>query len=306
VCGDVHTTDETPVTNGGLTAKQRLQKFVDDVGVENIKKAYDFIIVVGDISMSSVEDTSSIDTWLNDFAYQIGIPIYPVPGNHDGCERSVWQAKIGRPAQYTFETDDFIFIMLDKYKNIQFGANPPQMYSPVTTEEFTWMEDIIAISGDKKLIICGHYFDSTLDATFFAWVRTQQKVIGLMFGHSHIYSATRNGDHFELNPGSFTDPTHEWPATGYQNNLWGFCEVEIKDNQLVTRHIQPAHFYPYYATDYPDGFPYTVSADYILYKSGYYPYSNRADFVSRTPGNGNFELVAKLKNLEARLAALET
>jgi len=100
-----------------LTGGER--KGIFDVAVEGLAAMKpDFVLSIGDLIEGGTEDITNLNKEWKHFSQRvekIGVPFYPVVGNHDISnlvQRQWWEKNIG-PRYYHFRYKDILFLMMD-------------------------------------------------------------------------------------------------------------------------------------------------------------------------------------------------
>ena len=86
---------------------------------------------------------------------------------------------------------------------------------------------LMALHPGLPVILCGHYFDETLEpADFFDLLREEKRITALFCGHDHQFAVTPMGDSgvSMCHDGHFSYPHH---ATLDHPTPWGFLEAEL-------------------------------------------------------------------------------
>lgn len=296
IASDIHIGNgntSTVFDRSGMTSDERIQLFVDSVNKEHQKRAYDLLLITGDIC----EGVDTLHEWKEKWAWQLPMPVLICRGNHDRCDENSWYRLTGYPIQYSFETEYYYFIVMDMFD--QHGD-----YTSLTESDMDYIKAEVSKAKDKPVIICGHFFQESQETEFYDYLNTTQNILGEIHGHTHMWINNVRQNYFSLCTNSFFDTTHNWVTSNYEKMLYGFRELEVIGGKLMTRQIQPAHLYPYYAKDYPNGYPYTVS-NWVEISA--FDSSNRADKADfYIPSNfSDWKVQDKLSEIEKRLNALE-
>lgn len=160
VVTDLHYSDK-PTGNNNRYHAMSLDKL--RTAIESCSDGCEFIVCLGDIVDSfegykpQTQGLTEIRAMLDSF----GLPFYPTFGNHDtALDKREFMRLIGMTGRYySFETDGYLFLMLDSSMNSKDEPYPQkeikwtQCY--VDDEQLVWMKDKIS-STDKKVVVMTH------------------------------------------------------------------------------------------------------------------------------------------------------
>lgn len=226
------------------------------------KKNPEFVLIPGDIMNGINYKREYKDAW--EFFKALKIPIYVVPGNHDGLivvarergemveqdGREYWKDNFGK-SFFSFSFGKFYFIGIDT-----FGWDREKRKSPllsvgaISPEHLLWIEEELKkVKKEKKeIIIFGHHpvhSDNNAEPDMseegkekFLELCKKYKVKVVISGHTHWDSLDILNETYFI---GVTTPC----ASPYQNGYYGFREIEVKDNQIVRINYKDPQFEEY-------------------------------------------------------------
>lgn len=235
--GDIHITDST-TSYSGANWLERITLLADAVNKEHNKKPFDFLLCTGDLVYHPSADNSE-SYWIDRLAYLFNMPVYVMAGNHEyAFSEERFREMVGNPRQFSIADDSWYFICLDTYVESSEYTGIDEEYLRAELEK----------SRDKKVVICGHYFEDSDKDLLVSLIAEYPNIVTVTYGHTHSWGQSQlsNGT-WTLDNGSFDNPRKSWETVGTDENpttnLWGFRVLETEGKDLVTYQIQPAHNY---------------------------------------------------------------
>ena len=296
----------------GMTADERMQYMVDTIMKLHKENPFDLILCTGDVAIEKNNHSSDdfnnpirLKEFCDKFKSQLPIPFMSCVGNHDPFTNDDWLKYMGTPRQYSFETDDYYFIMLDTYSNITPALSGGIYGLSRTPIDMDFVNSEITKAGDKKIIICGHYFTSD-DTSLKEVCRNNDNIIAVITGHSHVYSIAKgtsdswgeNTTYYMTN--NFCYPETKWDGlpTSHTMWLWSVGIIEIADNTLRQKEVYPPHNYV------------GVNCDFKGLETEWYIIENvdkkeHADYYIDTYNVINNDLFREINELKKRVEVLE-
>ena len=233
------------VKKGNLSANLRVNKMVQCINEENRKRTVDFVLVLGDLSQNSLTLRAStpkddVKRAINSYLCNLDVPYFCLHGNHDVYTDELWNGVFNYPKNYSIECGDFAFIMVDNFgddENLVTSNENSFGYSPINAK---WLQDEINKVKTKNIILCGHWFNEAAESEEVKKL-IKDNILCIFEGHIHdcINMTKFNLPCFRT--GNFSMP----PNYDYtkQNVGWGFRNLEIRDNKLITEHMLMEHQY---------------------------------------------------------------
>ena len=233
------------VAKGNLSANLRVNKMIQCINDENRKRAVDFVLVLGDLSQNSLTlraatPRDDIKRAVNNYLCNLDVPYFCIHGNHDVYNDELWNDVFNYPKNYSIECGDFAFIMVDNFgddENLITSNEDSFGYSPINA---TWLQDEINKVKTKNIILCGHCFEESAESEEVKKL-IKDNILCIFEGHVHdCINMTKFGLPC-FRTGNFSmPPNHDYT----QPNIgWGFRNLEIRDNKLITEHILIEHQY---------------------------------------------------------------
>ena len=233
------------VKKGNLSANLRVNKMIQCINDENRKRTVDFVLVLGDLSQNSLTLRAStprddVKRAINSYLCNLDVPYYCIHGNHDVYNDKLWNDVFNYPKNYSIECGNFAFIMVDNFgddENLITSNENSFGYSPINAK---WLQDEINKVKTKNIILCGHWFDESAESEEVKKL-IKDNILCIFEGHIHdCINMTKFGlpcfrtGNFSMAPNyDYTKP----------NVGWGFRNLEIRDNKLITEHILIDHQY---------------------------------------------------------------
>jgi 3',5'-cyclic AMP phosphodiesterase CpdA len=143
----------------------------------------DFVLTVGDLIEGGTEDVATMNSEWKNFstrANKVGVPVYPVVGNHDVSNlamRNWWRKNIGL-RYYHFRYKDILFLMVDsedfsdtrfseirkirdegiavykqdpsKFPDTEYAKLPERKYGQIREEQNLYFEEVIQTNTDVR------------------------------------------------------------------------------------------------------------------------------------------------------------
>ena len=205
VVTDLHYSDK-PAGNNNRYHAMSLDKL--RTAIESCSDGCEFIVCLGDIVDSfdgykpQTQGLTEIRAMLDSF----GLPFYPTFGNHDtALDKREFIRLIGMPGRYySFETEDYLCLMLDSSMNSKSEPYPQreikwtQCY--VDDEQLDWMKEKISQSG-KPVAVMTHALlsgdeDHTIinaDEIISILLEHEDKIAAVFCGHYHFGQHSKIG-----------------------------------------------------------------------------------------------------------------
>lgn len=201
VISDIHIGEAGPGRENGIFLKRLVSRL--------IAEQPDFVILAGDLTRGNPDDKATAEKvrgwWLNvESAVKplqaAGIPVFPIPGNHDyytpvhrQAYREAWKDFAVYFSSYTLRGAPPIYFSFD-HKNVHFTPlTVVDQYIP--PEEEAWLKkDLEAAQGASLRFVFGHVpMDSALLGKPSAYFRAQMSAIlaagraaAYVSGHEHL------------------------------------------------------------------------------------------------------------------------
>ena len=201
-------------TFSNATYQERAQLLIDTINKYNKESPIDFVLMLGDISImgSSDDKLKNLKEFIDNYASQLAVPIFYVPGNHDPYINEDWKNVVGYNREFSLETDEYYFICLDSFKPTQTGIEVA--YNGFDESSLTFLKSEIKKAGTKEIFICSHYFKETDCPEFWEIFYKTPNIIGRLEGHAHLFvtgNTTKeysnvNYTKYRLNDGCFSYP----------------------------------------------------------------------------------------------------
>ncbi len=198
---DLHYSDK-PAGDNNRYHNMSLDKV--KTAIENYSVGCEFVVCLGDIadSIDGYKPQTQCLTEIREMLDGFGVSFYPTFGNHDtSLDKREFMRLIGMKGRYySFETDEYLCLMLDSSMNSKDEPYPEkeikwtQCY--VDDEQLDWMKEKIA-SSDKPVVVMTHALvspgntddedhviinaDEITDILF----RYEEKIAAVFCGHYH-------------------------------------------------------------------------------------------------------------------------
>ncbi|MBE5768488.1 MAG: hypothetical protein E7333_02725 [Clostridiales bacterium] len=152
-------------------------------------------------------------------------PWYMGPGNHEQYDHQTFREFTGCERQAHWVIGGYLIIFCDNFC----GCLAPTQHSDgeYSATDLDRIRRLMALHPGLPVILCGHYFDETLEpAEFFDLLREEKRITALFCGHDHQFAVTPMGDSGVrmCHDGHFSYPHH---ATLDHPTPWGFLEAEL-------------------------------------------------------------------------------
>lgn len=168
------------------------------------------------------------------------MPYYVIKGNHDAVTDAQWASAFSYPKNYTVVTDKYAFICLNSYGGAYSGGFG-DYHTPV---DITWIKAQLAKLSNKKIFICCHYVDPSLDPNLVSIINANSNIVCAFDGHGHLDTTTNpSGGKPVFMCGQFS--TGVTKTTG-----WCYRNLELRNNQIITEMIYIAKQYPLFLQPY--------------------------------------------------------
>ena len=235
----------------GVSAQERMQKMVEDIITEHNKQPIDLILILGDLSTDNMGAPNSSATLygsnyvrriFEECLYKLPCPVYALPGNHDSWSNEVWKSITGYDRQYSIEFDDIVFVMLDTFNDTALnGAGAT--YKGI---DYNFLKGELEKFKDKKIFLCAHYFDGTNETEQVKnLIKNNNDIKALFCGHIHTYSEYESETlgHKIFLTGNYSYSLNGSTTIYNSNTTWGFRDLRLTENGIVTKSIRPAQTY---------------------------------------------------------------
>ncbi len=207
---DLHYSDK-PVGDNNRYHDMSLGKVRN--AIENYSDGCEFIVCLGDIvdSFDGYKPQTQGLTEMREMLDGFGIPFYPTFGNHDtALDKREFMRLIGMQGRYySFETDEYLCLMLDSSMNSKDEPYPEKEIKWtmcfVDDEQLCWMREKIA-SSEKPVVVMTHALvsqgdtddedhiiinaDEITDILF----EYEEKIAAVFCGHYHAGHSAKIGN----------------------------------------------------------------------------------------------------------------
>lgn len=231
----------------GEASEQRMERLVRELCGWYRRRPFDKILFLGDYSLDfwkwdiggsfQKQGVSNTARFLRDYVPKLPAPCYLIPGNHEPYGETAWQAITGTPRQGAFVLGGYLFICCDNFAGELDPTEPSDgQYSET---DLAFVKAQMAAYPDLPVLLCAHWFDQTLEPPeFFAFLRQETRIKGLMCGHDHRCFAEDLGEqagHVTL----FHDGSYSYSGKGLGEMMWGFNELELRPDGVAITHREP-------------------------------------------------------------------
>jgi len=277
LASDLHLCHKDPY---GVPADVRMQYFVDDVKAEYEKDPFTALLLLGDYSLDFwqwgikgsflTEGLSNTAVFVRDYLSQLQklpVKICMIAGNHEQYGPENWKRITGYTRQDVCVCGDFVFVLADTYAD---GFDPTEhgdgIYTGVADTAF--LTRVADRYPDKKIILSAHYLDlhTKIEQThtvLYDMIRSG-RIVCAVAGHTHncdIWTYPEYGDFHVLFTGTwFLNEKKPYDP------MWGFREMRLTNDRIVSRYITPAHTVP--KDGAPCLFPYATRDEIVIDLSG--------------------------------------
>jgi len=235
----------------GVKNLDRMNLFVKHVEEEYKKEPFSALLLLGDYSL---------DHWIGKGSYlekgicntkmfcdvvvkklkEIGVPILMCAGNHEQYGHKKWKEITGFERYGYLKINNTLYIVLDTY-----GDNlDPKEHGDGTykVSDVNYIKDVMAKNPDCNVVLCSHYFDKEKESEEFKkLVCENERILCLVCGHVHmsdvIYLGEEWGNKVLLYTGNYSYNSGE--EKDVKNSMWGFRDIKVDENELVSRYITP-------------------------------------------------------------------
>ncbi len=239
------------------STEARMDHFISSIVAENKADPIDALILLGDYSLDFWEwsikgcyienGTSYTRAFYENYIKPLkkALPnakFSMIAGNHEQYDEKTWSIITeGHSRNEALVLGDVLFLMLDT-----FAANlAPTEHSDgtYTGADLEYVYDMLEKHSGKKAILCSHYFDPSRDSAEFCALMQDPRIIAAVCGHNHrwdINKAQEYGEKPILYDGQFS-----YTGADGEGPMWGYREIVIEDNLLISRYITPEITKPY-------------------------------------------------------------
>ena len=254
ITSDMHYTSIS--TYSGVTMGKRLQTWVDGILAEHESDPFDLIIILGDMSLdywgwngggTYQRDPEKGETQLfvEKYVSQLpqDVPVVVLPGNHELYTNEKWKEITGNNRSESFVLGNNLFIMPDSYA----GAIDPTYEgsgkndAPYKAVDMDFIRDAMAAHPEcDNVFLLSHQFDMNQEsAEFKDLLSTEKRIQALFSGHTHGANVITLGSQYRnllhIKTGNFA----ECGAQTDENFSWGYRDLLISENGIVSRYIRP-------------------------------------------------------------------
>ena len=283
----------------GIVSQERMQSMINDIITEHKKQPIDLILILGDLSTDNMGDPNSSATLygsnyvrriFEEYLYKLPCPVYALPGNHDSWSNEVWKSITGYDRQYSIEFDDIVFIMLDTYND----TAPHGGGGTYKGIDYNFLKGELEKFKDKKIILCAHYFHGPSETTQIKeLIGNNNNIIGMFCGHTHVYSEYMSSYGKKIfETGNFSYSLNGSTTIYNPDSTWGFRDLRLTENGIVTKSIRPAHTFVFEGETYEH--EYTEGTATILSSSNIYKETANFHVEKDTPNNVTNQLLQEL------------
>lgn len=237
-----------------IPTPQRMQYFVDDVRAEYEKDPFTALLLLGDYSLDHWkwgikgsylgQGISNAAVFAREYLSQLQklpVRICMIAGNHEQYGPENWQKLTGYTRQDVCVCGDYVFILTDTYAG---GLDPTEHSDGVYTGvDMAFVHRAADRYPDKKIVLCAHYLDlhTKVEQThpdLYDMIK-EGRIVCAVAGHTHncdIWTYPEYGDFHVLFTGNwFMNERRLFDP------LWGFREMRLTKDRIVSRYITPAH-----------------------------------------------------------------
>ena len=182
------------------------------------------------------------------------VPTLVLPGNHELYTNKKWKEITGNNRSETFVLGNNLFIIPDSYAGAidppyQGGGINDAPYKPV---DMTFINNALNAHPEcDNVFLLSHQFDLNQESTEFRnLLKTETRIVALFSGHTHGKSVNDLGSEYRnlkhLKTGNFAAPSTQTT----ESFSWGYRDLYITKNGIISRYITPNCEYRINGTKY--------------------------------------------------------
>ncbi len=265
ITSDMHYTSLSSYYGVGNDA--RLQFWVDGILAEHEKDPFDLIVILGDMSLDywgwngggtyqRSPRKSETKIFMDKFVSQLpdDVPTLVLPGNHELYTNDMWKTITGNNRNESFVLGNNLFIIPDSFAG---AVNPSYQGggkndSPYKALDMNFIRNALDAHPEcTNVFLLSHHFDLSQESEEFKkLLKTDKRIVGLFSGHTHSTDVIDLGAEYRnlsiLQTGNFA-------ANGTKNTAnfsWGYRDIVITKQNIVSNYIMPDSEYYVSGTKY--------------------------------------------------------
>ena len=232
----------------GVSTAERMERLISHLNDEYNREPYETIIFLGDYSLdhwnhgdvpgSYLTGTCNTKNFMDGYLKKLKAPysIF-IAGNHEMYGHERWREITGHDRRETAVVGDYIFIVDDTFDtNLDPTCDCDAKYTPINV---AFVREQMNRYPDKKVILCAHHFAFDRESHEAHELVLDPRVVCMFSGHVHrstVYTLPDDWDNkLVIRTGQYSYSKEEPPMI----SMWGFRDVYLSDDEVVTRYITP-------------------------------------------------------------------
>lgn len=232
----------------GVPTAQRMERLIRHLNDEYDRDTYETVIFLGDYSLdhwnhgdvpgSYLTGTCNTKNFMEGYLPKLKAPYSVfIAGNHEMYGHKTWRDITGHDRREVTIVGDYLFIVDDTFDiNLDPTCDCDAKYVPINVK---FVREQMDKYPDKKVILCAHHFAFDRETPEAHELVLDPRVVCMFSGHVHrstVYTLPDDWDNkLVIRTGNYSYSKEDPPMI----SMWGFRDVYLSDNEVVTRYITP-------------------------------------------------------------------
>lgn len=235
----------------GPTGEERLEEWLLAMEKTYENSPYSHVFMLGDYSLDFwawdilgcyiKEGKSYTARFIKEFASRLPAPYHMLAGNHEQYGEEKWKELTGNCRSFAKMVGGWLFIGCDNFSgNLDPTEHSDGTYTPT---DLAFIKEQMDAFPDAPVILLSHWFDLTKEPpAFFEFLQNEKRITLLFCGHDHLNKITDLSE-YGADVCIYHDGNYSYTPSP-QEQLWGFCELNLSQEGVDVRYMEPATALP--------------------------------------------------------------